>query len=181
MFSPSSMLSVAASGIYGLVLLACVGAVLTARQHRQPASHWWTWSALALLFAVLMAVRLGGFEEWLRATLREAMRAEGDYHERRSIQAPIVAAILVVAGIGTFGFLYGATRRLAGRRNLARLVAVVASTAMMFLIALRMASLHMIDALLYGPVKLNWVVDLGASLTVMGAALSYTQLVRRRP
>ncbi len=181
MFSPSSMLSLAASGIYGLVMLACIVAAVTARQHRQPSNHWWTWAALALLFVVLMAVRLGGVEEWLRATLRETLRADGDYRDRRSIQAPIVAAILVIAGLGTLGFLYQATRRLAGRRNLARLAAVIAALAMVFLIALRMASLHMIDALLYGPVKLNWVIDLGASLTVIAAAFYYTRLVRSRP
>jgi hypothetical protein len=175
------MLSLAASGIYALVMLACIVAALTARQHRQPVSHWRTWSALALLFAVLIAVRIVGFEEWLRANLREAMRAEGYYRERRNIQAPIVAAIIGITGLFALGFLYRAKRQIAGRRNLARLAAIVAALAMMFLIALRMASLHMIDALLYGPVKLNWVIDLGASLTVIGAALYYRQLVRSRP
>jgi len=32
-----------------------------------------------------------------------------------------------------------------------------------------------------GPIKLNWVIDLGASLAVMLAALNYARLVRARP
>lgn len=175
-----SMLSLAASAIYGLVLLACLAAAVTARRSRQLPGHWWTWAALALLFAVLMALRLGGVEEWLRATIRDSLRADGTYASRRALQAPVAAAILAIAGLGTFALLYRMTRRLAGRRNIARVVAIIAGLAMLFLIALRMASLHMIDALLYGPVKLNWVIDLGASLTVMAAAAYYIRLVRTR-
>jgi hypothetical protein len=47
--------------------------------------------------------------------------------------------------------------------------------------ALRIASLHMIDALLYGPLKLNWVIDIGGSLVVLVAAIYYVQLVHTRP
>jgi hypothetical protein len=47
--------------------------------------------------------------------------------------------------------------------------------------ALRLASLHAVDALLYSPVKLNWVIDLGASLVVMLSAIGYIRLVRARP
>jgi hypothetical protein len=175
-----SMLSVAGSIVYGFVLLACLVAAMAARRSRQAPGHVWTWALLGLLFAVLIALRLGGVEEWLRAIMREALRAEGDYGNRRALQAPVAAAILAIAGIGTFAFLYRTTRGLSGRRNIARLVAVVAALAMLFLIALRMASLHMIDALLYGPVKLNWVIDLGASLTVLAAAAYYGWLVRSR-
>jgi hypothetical protein len=48
---------------------------------------------------------------------------------------------------------------------------------------LRVISLHAIDALLYGPIKLNWVIDLGTSLIVLSAAAyytRYTRLVRRQ-
>jgi len=68
---------------------------------------------------------------------------------------------------------------LRGRRNVARLAAVLAACAMLFLMALRAISLHPIDALLYGPLKLNWIVDLGASFLVLGSAIHYTRIVRR--
>ncbi|MFY7744441.1 MAG: hypothetical protein ACOVQY_03395 [Erythrobacter sp.] len=34
---------------------------------------------------------------------------------------------------------------------------------------------------LYGPLKLNWVIDLGATLTVLVAAAYYVRIVRVRP
>lgn len=181
MFPATSMLSLAASGLYGFVMLACMVAAVTARQYRQGAGHAWTWAALALLFALLMAVRLGGVEEWVRAALREGLRADGGYGDRRKFQAPVAAAILVVSSLGILAFLYRATRNLAGRRNMARLVAVLAALVMLFLIALRMASLHAIDALLYGAIKLNWVIDIGASVITIVAAIYYARLVRRYP
>lgn len=181
MFPATSMLSLAASGLYGFVMLACMVAAVTARQRRQGAGHVWTWAVLCVLFGILMAVRLGGVEEWLRATLREALRADGGYGDRRKFQAPIAGAILVISSMGIFAFVYRATRNLAGRRNIARLVAVLAALAMLFLIALRMASLHAIDALLYGAIKLNWVIDIGASVIIILAALHYSRLVRSKP
>ncbi len=72
-------------------------------------------------------------------------------------------------------------RNIRGRRNVARLAGVLASAAMVCLMALRIASLHMTDALLYGPAKLNWVIDIGVSLVVLIAAIYYVQLVRARP
>ena len=71
-------------------------------------------------------------------------------------------------------------RNLRGRRNVARLAGVLAAAAMVCLMALRIASLHMIDALLYGPSKLNWVIDIGVCLVVLVAAIYYVQLVRAR-
>jgi hypothetical protein len=52
---------------------------------------------------------------------------------------------------------------------------------MLFLVILRVISLHMIDRLLFGPLKLNWIGDIGASLVVLGAAIYYMKLVRERP
>jgi len=31
----------------------------------------------------------------------------------------------------------------------------------------------------HGPLKLNWIIDIGASVLVMGAAVTYIRLVRR--
>jgi hypothetical protein len=52
---------------------------------------------------------------------------------------------------------------------------------MVMLLGLRIVSLHQIDVLLYGPAKLNWVIDIGASLTVLTAAGFYIRLVSHRP
>jgi hypothetical protein len=176
-----SVLSLAASGIYSLVILTCVVAALAASRSRQPSAHWRTWALIALLFAAFILLRLVGAEDWLRETARASLRASGEYDHRRQIQAPIVAAIVAVAGLGFLAFLHRATRNLRGRRNVARLAAITASVAMTFLILVRLASLHVLDMLLYGPLKLNWVIDVGASVVVILAAVYYARVVRARP
>ena len=176
-----STLSLAASALYGLVLLACLTAAVTARHWRQPPAHWRTWLVLAVLFGLLIALRMVAAEEWIRATMRASLRAGGEYRERREFQAPLVAGILAIGGVGTLALLYFFTRHLRGRRNMALLASVLAAFAMLFLIALRLASLHATDALLYGALKLNWLIDLGSSLVVVGAAITYVRVVRARP
>lgn len=179
-FAPS-VLSLAAAGVYGFVMLACIVAGIAASRGRQMRRHVRAWLLIALLFAVFMALRLTAAEEMLRETVRASLRASGEYGERRNIQALIVSAMIAAAGIGMLGWIYKATRNLQGRRNLARLAANLAAVAMIFLLALRIASLHLIDTLLYGPLKLNWVIDIGSSMVVMAAAVYYTRLVRARP
>ncbi|MFN3863718.1 MAG: hypothetical protein ACK4RT_05480 [Erythrobacter sp.] len=176
-----SILNLSASGLYGCVLLACLAAAITARGSRQLPGHIWTWVLLALFFTALIPLRLLEIEEAVRDALRAAMRAEGSYRERRDIQGPIVAAIILLAGCGSLALLYHTMHNVRGRRNVARVVALVAALSMLLLMVLRMISLHAVDALLYGPVKLNWVVDLGTSLTVLVAAVYYVRLLRRQP
>ncbi len=49
---------------------------------------------------------------------------------------------------------------------------------MMANISIRTVSFHALDRLLDGPLKLNWVGDIGATLTVIGAAVIYVRSVR---
>lgn len=77
--------------------------------------------------------------------------------------------------------IFGFARNLRGRRNMAVLVSVLTVFAMLFLMALRLASLHATDALLHSAFKLNWLIDIGSNLTVLGAAVTYIRLVRARP
>ncbi len=51
---------------------------------------------------------------------------------------------------------------------------------MIGLMMLRIISLHMIDRLLFGPLKLNWVFDIGSTLAVLAAALYYIAIVSGR-
>lgn len=176
-----TLLSLAASGVYALVVIICAAAAGTAVHHRQLSGHWRTWLIIGLFFGVLILLRLVAAEEWLRDYLRSSLRAAGDYNDRRSVQAPIVAAIIGTVGAGAFLLCYRWIRVVRGRRNIARVAGVVAALSMVFLIGLRLASLHPIDALLYGPLKLNWVIDLGASLVVIGAGIYYIRLVRQQP
>ncbi len=176
-----SILSFLASGFYGLVVLACMTAGVTAVRHRQLPGHWQTWLIIALFFAVFAILRFVAAEEWARAAMREFMRTSDNYDARRSLQAPVVATIIVIAAAAAFLALYRWNAALRGRRNLARMASIVAVLAMLLLMALRLASLHAVDSLLYGPLKLNWFIDLGASLTAFVAAVCYILLVRKRP
>lgn len=179
-FAPS-VLSLVAAGVYSLVMLACIIAGIAASRGGQMRRHVRAWLLIALLFAVFIALRLTAAEDLLRETVRASLRASGEYGDRRITQALIVSAMIALAGLGTLGWIYTATRNLHGRRNVARLAANLAAVAMIFLLALRIASLHLIDTLLYGPLKLNWVIDIGSSIVVMAAAVYYTRVVRAAP
>ena len=176
-----SMLSLSASAIYMVVLLACLAAAVTAARFRQRPAHVRLWFLLAAIFAILCVMRVLAVEEWLRDYLRDTLRASGSYRDRRSLQGPIIASILVIFAFAGSIMIYRWARNLRGRRNFMVLAGTAAALAIGLLIVLRLTSLHAVDALLYGPLKLNWVIDLGASLVVMLTAFNYVRLVRARP
>lgn len=176
-----STISYLASILYVIVAAACLWAASTAGRFRQLPAHRRTWMLVAALFALLMLARIFAVEEVLRDSLRSAMRASGNYRERRDLQAPIAAGLLVI-GAGVGGFLvYRWVKTLRGRRNYMVFISMLAALAMVCLVVLRITSLHLIDALLYGALKLNWIIDTGASLAVIAAAVTYVRLVRARP
>ena len=176
-----STISFLASFLYLFVAAACMYAGWAADKFRQLPSHRLIWLLVAALFAVLMISRLFAIEEAVRDNLRTAMRASGSYRERRELQAPVMAAVLATAAaVGGF-LIYRWGAKLRGRRNYMVFISVLAAFAMLLLIVMRLTSLHMVDALLYGAFKLNWVIDVGASLAVMAAAINYVRLVRARP
>ena len=147
----------------------------------QPRWNRRVWLGLAILFLILILLRGLGIEEWLRDAMRDALRSGGNYAERRSTQGVIASIVLVAVGAAGFWWLYRTTQKLRGRRNLATVVALASGSAMAFLLSLRLISLHMIDRLLYGPIKLNWVMDAGTTAIVLASAIYYVKLVRARP
>ncbi|MEM7780762.1 MAG: hypothetical protein AAF697_10260 [Pseudomonadota bacterium] len=136
---------------------------------------------MTFLFLLLAASRGLGLEDILRAELRDWLRAEGVMGERRTWQGYVITAMILVFVTAAFLALYRATSRMAGRRNFATIIALASGAAMIGLIGLRMISLHAMDTLLYGPLKLNWVGDIGASMVAFTAGLVYIRLVRARP
>lgn len=176
-----SILSLGAAGLYVLVLGFCFLAAATASSQRQPFAHRRTWVLIAFAFGLFALMRIAGFEEMVRGIFRSELRLEGGYDQRRALQRPLAFLVIaIVAGLFALG-LWQQWRAAQGRRNMALFVAFAAVTMMVMLLGLRIVSLHQIDVLLYGRAKLNWVIDIGASLTVLAAAAFYIRLVKRRP
>lgn len=178
--STSSIFSMSAAGLYGLVMLACVLAAVTAARYRQPPHHGRIWAVLAAVFLLLAFHRFTGFEEHLRSLMREQLRVHGTYEERRSLQGPLAVAVIVLFSAAVGWNLYFRWRTARGQRDRAVLVALGAAVTMLALVVMRIVSLHQVDVLLYGPLKLNWLTDLGTSAAVLAAALHYARLVRMR-
>lgn len=126
-------------------------------------------------------MRVTGAEEIIRGAFRQLLAMEGAYESRRSLQRPLAAVILITMSAAV---ALGPLRQwhlARGRRNVAVVVGLAGLATMVMLLGLRIVSLHQLDMLLYGPLKLNWIMDLGASLAVLGAALLYVRLVTQRP
>lgn len=159
---------------------ACLFALTTALKQRQVRWHVASWMLLAGLFAGLAIMRAFAIEELVRDDLRFLLRAEGAYEDRHALQGMIFAALFVsAAAIGGFWF-FRVTRTIQGRRNIASTLANAGGAVLLFLVTLRIVSLHSVDQLLYGPLKLNWVIDLGASTLVLGCGIYYWQVVTGR-
>ena len=166
-----------ASSVYLFAFLACLAAAVVAARARQVPGHVRVWISIGVLFALLAASRFFGVEQGLTEALRESLKESGAYGERRSWQAPVVALLTVIAGAVGLFLAYRFAERQHGRRNHARTVGAIAALAMLGLVALRLASFHAVDALLFGPLKLNWVLDIGSTLAVIGAAIYYIRIV----
>jgi hypothetical protein len=175
--SPFNMIAV---GLYLLVALGCVTGLLTAMRYRQAGWHLRVWLSVAALFIALAALRGLGIEDMWQGELRTMLRAEGTYQDRREFQRPLAAIVIAFAGSAAFLWAYRGFRNVRGRRNVAVMVAGASAFTMIALVALRLISLHPVDALLYGPIKLNWIIDMGSSLAVLGAAGYYIRLVGSR-
>lgn len=175
-----SPLGFVAVGIYVVTALTAMAAAMTASGRGQLAWHGKSWWLLAAIFAALIAIRLAGLEDLLREALRDTLRASAGYEGRRAIQQPIVTGLVGLAAAAAIWWLYRMARGARGRRNLATLAALAGGAGMVFLVPLRIISLHAVDSLLYGPLKLNWLLDIGASCLVAGAAIYYVRIVRGR-
>ena len=123
------------------------------------------------IFALLLAMRVTGLEDTLRASARAVLRAEGAFDGRRDFQRILVASLVMIGGGLGLWLVYKAARGSRRKIDVVVKAALGAGLVMGGLIALRFVSLHAVDRLLYGALKLNWVTDVGASCTILVAAL----------
>lgn len=181
MFSNLSLFNLAAVALYLFVVLFALAASVGSVRYHQQGWHLRVWIMVMLLFVGFAALRGLGIEEIWRDALRQIMRADGAYESRRDIQRPLAAIVIAFAGGCAFIWAYRGFSRVRGRRNVAVMVSSASAFVMVALVALRLISLHPVDAVLYGPLKLNWIIDIGSSIVVASAAGYYVWLVHKRP
>lgn len=173
-----SPINIAVACLYLLVAVASGVAGITAWKCNQTLPHRIGWLAVAAFFVLLTALRLFDVAEALRNIARADLRATGAYGHRRALQAPLAAiGISLVAAFG-FWAVYWGSRSIRDKRDFALATAVAGGVATALLVALRMVSLHFIDAFLYGPLKPNLIADLALSLLVAGASWRYIKAMR---
>lgn len=168
-----STLSLLGSVAYLGAMAAAAAAAWSGHQHSRPHLEIRHWVIMAGFLLILAAMRYWQVEEVLRQDLRKILISDGLYQGRRAFQS-VLAVLCLVSGV--IAAIFFVQRLLGTRRGLLlRLVwwSRLAMLGMAGLIALRLISLHAIDALLYGGFRLNWVLDLGMTGVMGGAALIY--------
>jgi hypothetical protein len=173
-----STLSLVAVGLYIFVVSGALLVCSRAFQQRQAPWQSKAWMIIALMFVVFGVMRVLGVEDMLQADLRSALYVEQRYETRRAFQGPLFGVIFILAAAIAARLFYYIVKGVKGRRNVATLVAAGCTGAMIILAALRLVSLHSVDALLYGPLKINWIMDIGLSLAVIACAVQYRMVVR---
>ncbi len=137
---------------------------------RQPGRERAFWICAALLMAALGANKQLDLQTLLTVTGRCLARAQGWYDERGEVQTAFVGAVAVIAVIATL------TVAVVMRRHLGRLwPALLGLTAILAYVAVRAASFHHVDQLLYRPavagIRADPVLELaGAALIGINAA-----------
>jgi hypothetical protein len=160
--APISLFSQLAALAYALTGMAALIAVARARKRLAMAN----WVAVAAIFAALVLWRLTNGEALWQDRIRTWARANGSYDDRQAWQVPLtLLAVMVIVAIAGWMFRSGRARH-SGRALALALIMVIFT-------AVRAASLHAVDALLYasaGPIHVNYVIDMG--LTALVALLA---------
>lgn len=137
------------------------------------------WLAIALLFVFMTVNRLFDLEETGIDYVRDLSWRVGGYGERRSLQAPLAAAVVVLVGLALGYLLRPATGRRPPAIGRALLTAKLCGAGLVGLVALRTLSFHATDALLFGGPHINRVLDPGLSLGVALGAWQFVREIRR--
>lgn len=128
------------------------------------------WAGLALVLASLSFFTITDLGPLLMDDVRQEARSEGWYMSRRPMQARVILGILVAAILG-YGTLL--VRLGDNRRNY--LLPVTASAYLLALNAIRLVSLHQVDAVMGK--RVGWLT-FGAVLQVVGLTLTGVALLQ---
>lgn len=176
-----SLMSFAALAVYSATIVAALSAYRRAWIYERPARIGRGWLAVAFGFACLMAVRLAGLEELARQSMRQWVMGHQLYELRRSFQAPLAALVVAIAFAAALAAWYFWLRKSAPRERWMQRIAFLSLASFAPLYALRLVSLHATDKLLYsGPIRLNWILELGLCLAAGASAIAFGEIVKRR-
>lgn len=138
------------------------------------------WGFVAAFFLILAILRGTGLEAAATSAMREALTQDGLYARRRDVQRPLAAlAVVLISGVLALFYLKrprSSGRRGVGQREWPRFWAMVGVVLMCGVVVMRLISFHELDRYLYGPVRMNWVLDIGSSAVVVLAALRFRQV-----
>ncbi len=177
-----SLLNWLGAGLYLFVAMMCGAAWRVSVRQGMSVPHGRAWFLIALFFCLLIASRLLGLEDMLRDVMRDLLRSQGAYEGRTYWQLPAVIALFAIAvcalGLIARQGLHATPAAVSSGANRMLMTAQLAAFAMLLLVGLRTISLHSVDAMLYsGPIRLNWILDIGASLLVAGCAVRFAVIV----
>ena len=176
-FPEISALSLAAAGFYLCVVLAALGAALAGIRREAPLREWRIWVLVAGAFVALAAMRAIAAEDHLRGILRSVLELADARAARRVIQLPLSLAAIALACLTAIPVVHRIARRGWTSPFAAGDWAALALIGMVGLIGLRVISLHAVDGILFsaliGPLRINWLLDLGCAGISLAAALHY--------
>ena len=175
-----TLMTYAAMPLYAAAIVCSLSAARQSWTFGRPADHRMVWFTVACSFLALLVFRVIQGEDLVRNNLRAFARGHDLYEMRHDYQAALVGIVLVGGALVAFAVWQRWFRQRLSRESLLVRVATVATLAFVPLYALRIISLHAVDALLYaGPVRLNWILELALCLMIMACALAYGQTVKR--
>ncbi len=159
-------------GFYACVVACCVIALLSIGPRRGSpvarldARFWRVTAAIIFALGVWKAFDIEGL---IQEFGPHSSTREGWYNERRPYQDALVISVLLIGLLLTAEFV----RRFRRRHPSIRMGAA-ALALLLFYIAARTPSLHVVDQLLYRPilglVRLNWIAEPGLLLLIAAAA-----------
>jgi len=164
-----------------LIYVAVAGTCSLAAIASQTSTSRRFWVMGAVFFLALATLRFTGIEAYVTNGLRGWLYEAGTYQDRRDIQRPLAAGAVVALSGALFFFYWKRPKPRAGPREWSKFWGMLGIVAMGGVIAMRLISFHELDRLLYGPIKMNWILDIGSSALVMWAALRFRKLADGGP
>ena len=174
--------SLIAACYYLVVALLCALARASAGQIQPPMKSAGFWSLACAGMLGLSAMRFFALENALRTEMRLAMASMELLEMRSAFQAPFVVLIGLLGTALIWFVLRSARSRRANKLEVATIAGKLALIGLFVLLSIRIVSLHAVDTVLFtrllGPLRLNWILDIGLATLLAAAAIRFVSASR---